>query len=66
MPFEFVDTTALIGPIERIRDRLHAYAEAGTTTLSVTIPAGSLDQKIASLRNLTNAVEAAGLAGNAP
>jgi F420-dependent oxidoreductase-like protein len=65
VPFEFVDTTALIGPVERIRDRLHAYAEAGTTTLSVTLPSGGLDQKVASLRRLTDAVEAAGLAGNA-
>ena len=65
VPFEFVDTTALIGPVERIRDRLHAYAEAGTTTLSVTVPSGSLDQKVASLRYLSEAVEAAGLAGNA-
>ena len=66
VPFEFVDTTALIGPIERIRDRLHAYAEAGTTTLSVTVPSGGLDQKVASLRHLADALDAAGLAGNAP
>jgi F420-dependent oxidoreductase-like protein len=66
VPFEFVDKTALIGPIERIRDRLHAYAEAGTTTLSVTVASGNLDQKLESLRHLTAAVEAAGLAGNAP
>jgi F420-dependent oxidoreductase-like protein len=66
VPFEFVDMTALIGPVERIRDRLHAYADAGTTTLSVTVPSGRLDQKVASLRYLVDAVEAAGLAGNAP
>ena len=66
VPFEFVDTTALIGPVERIRDRLHAYAEAGTTTLSVSLPAGNLEQKVESLQNLVDAVEAAGLAGNAP
>jgi F420-dependent oxidoreductase-like protein len=65
VPFDFVDTTALIGPIERIRDRLHAYAEAGTTTLSVTLPSASIDQKVASLRALTDAVEATGLAGDA-
>jgi F420-dependent oxidoreductase-like protein len=65
VPFEFVDTTALIGPVERIRNRLHAYAEAGTTTLSVTLPSGGLEQKVASLRQLAEAVEAAGLAGNA-
>ena len=34
VPFEFIDRTSLIGPPERIRDRLHAYAEAGVTTMS--------------------------------
>jgi F420-dependent oxidoreductase-like protein len=66
VPFEFVDTTALVGPVDRIRDRLHAYAEAGTTTLSVSLPAGNLEQKVQSLRNLADAVEAAGLAGKTP
>ena len=62
VPFGFVDTTSLIGPIERIRDRLQAYADAGTTTLSVTAPQGALDQRIAGLRSLVDALDAAGLA----
>jgi alkanesulfonate monooxygenase SsuD/methylene tetrahydromethanopterin reductase-like flavin-dependent oxidoreductase (luciferase family) len=62
VPFGFVDTTSLIGPIERIRDRLQAYADAGTTTLSVTAPQGALDQRIAGLRSLVHALDAAGLA----
>jgi F420-dependent oxidoreductase-like protein len=62
VPFEFVDTTALIGPVERIRDRLSAYADAGTTTLSVALMGDSLDERIASLRELVGAVEGAGLA----
>ena len=33
VPFEFIDRTALIGPPERIADRLAAYADAGVTTL---------------------------------
>jgi F420-dependent oxidoreductase-like protein len=66
VPLEFVDTTALIGPIERIRDRLHAYADAGTTTLSVALPSGAVEQKVASLRSFADAVEAAGLAGSGP
>ena len=40
VPFEFIDRTSLIGPRERIRDRLAAYAEAGVTTLSVATYAG--------------------------
>jgi F420-dependent oxidoreductase-like protein len=63
VPFEFVDRTALIGPAERIRDRLHAYADAGVTTLSVAVHSGSVDERISQLRTLVDAVESAGLAG---
>ena len=40
VPFEFIDRTSLLGPPERIRDRLRAYAEAGVTTLTVASYAG--------------------------
>ena len=33
VPDELIDAVALVGPPERIRDRLPAYAEAGVTTL---------------------------------
>ena len=36
VPLDFIDQTSLIGPPERIAERLHAYAEAGVTTLNVT------------------------------
>jgi F420-dependent oxidoreductase-like protein len=62
VPFEFVDQTALIGPIERIRDRLAAYAEAGVTTLSVALYSGDLDFRRRALRDLLEAVDAAGVA----
>jgi F420-dependent oxidoreductase-like protein len=63
VPFEFVDQTALIGPVERVRDRLHAYDESGVTTLSVAVYQGTLEERVATLRALVAAVEAAGLAG---
>ena len=47
VPFEFIDRTSLIGPRERVQERLHAYAEAGVTTLTVATYAGSLDERIA-------------------
>jgi F420-dependent oxidoreductase-like protein len=62
VPLEFVDATSLIGPIERIRDRLVAFAEAGVTTLSVTPTARDLDGRMAILRALTGALDAAGVA----
>lgn len=61
VPFEFIDRTSLIGPPERIRDRLHAYAEAGVTILSVASYAGSLDERVAALRTVSEALEASGL-----
>jgi len=62
VPFEFIDRTSLIGPVERIADRLPAYAEAGVTTLSVATYAPTLDQRVATLRTMVDAVERAGLA----
>src|SRR4051794_31667929 len=62
VPVEFIDATSLIGPPERIRDRLAAYAEAGVTTLSVTPAAPDLESKVAVLRMLAGAVDAAGVA----
>ncbi|MGH8969405.1 MAG: LLM class F420-dependent oxidoreductase [Actinomycetes bacterium] len=61
VPFEFIDRTSLIGPADRIRDRLHAYAEAGVTTVSVASYAGSLDERVATLRTLAEALDASGL-----
>ena len=61
VPFEFIDQTSLIGPPERIRDRLAAYAEAGVTTLSVASYAGTLDERVATLRTVAEALDAAGL-----
>jgi F420-dependent oxidoreductase-like protein len=61
VPFEFIDRTSLIGPPARIRDRLHAYADSGVTTLSVASYAGSLDERIAALRTVSEALDASGL-----
>ncbi|GAA0378623.1 LLM class F420-dependent oxidoreductase [Streptomyces blastmyceticus] len=62
VPRELIDSTALLGPVERIADRMQAYADAGVTTLSLA-PAGfTLDERIASLRAGVTALERAGLA----
>lgn len=61
VPFEFIDRTSLIGPPDRIRDRLHAYAEAGVTTLSLAPYGGSIDKRIAALRTMADALDASGL-----
>jgi alkanesulfonate monooxygenase SsuD/methylene tetrahydromethanopterin reductase-like flavin-dependent oxidoreductase (luciferase family) len=35
VPDELVDAVALVGPVERVRDRLAAWREAGATTIVV-------------------------------
>jgi F420-dependent oxidoreductase-like protein len=61
VPFEFIDRTALIGSPERIRDRLHAYAESGVTTLSVGTYAPTLEERVSTLRTMAEALDASGL-----
>ena len=62
VPFEFLDKTSLLGPPERIGDRLHAYAEAGVTTLSIGSFAGTIDERVGTLRMMSQVLEASGLA----
>ncbi|MBX6721624.1 MAG: LLM class F420-dependent oxidoreductase [Dactylosporangium sp.] len=61
VPLEFIDRTSLLGPPERIADRMVAYAEAGVTTLSVTLFAGDRDSGIATLRAVADALERSGV-----
>ena len=62
VPLEFIDATSLLGPWDRIRARLVAFADAGVTTLSVTPIGRDLDERLRLLRGLADAVEAAGVA----
>ena len=61
VPFEFIDATSLIGPPERIAERMKAYAAAGVTTLSVTPFAATLDERLEALRVSLDALRAADL-----
>jgi F420-dependent oxidoreductase-like protein len=58
VPFELIDATSLVGPIERIAERLGGYAAAGVTTLGVMVSAAatSLDGRIAILRDAADAL----------
>jgi F420-dependent oxidoreductase-like protein len=62
IPRDFVDSTSLIGPPERIRDRMQAFAAAGVTTLTISPFAATLEGRLATLRRTAEALEAAGLA----
>ena len=61
VPFEFIDRTSLIGPRERVQERLHALADAGVTTLSVATYAASLEERVATLRTMAEVLDASGL-----
>jgi len=62
VPFDFVDRTSLLGPPERIADRLQAFAEAGVTTLTVSPYGEDPERRLRSLRVLVEAAERAGVA----
>ena len=62
VPFDFIDRTALIGPRERVRDRLAAYAAAGVTTLTLAVYSGNLDERVRTLRTMAEVLEESGLA----
>ncbi len=61
VPFEFLDSTSLLGPVERIADRLHAYADAGVTTMSIATYAATLDERIGAVRGAAQALDRSGL-----
>ncbi|SDW72616.1 probable F420-dependent oxidoreductase, Rv3520c family [Amycolatopsis xylanica] len=59
VPLEFLDATALLGPKERIAERMQAFAEAGVTTLTI---APSVADQASALRTAVEALELAGVA----
>ena len=62
VPQELIDQTSLIGPVDRVSDRLVGLRRGGVTTLSVATYHGSLDERIATLRSWSTPLEKAGLA----
>jgi F420-dependent oxidoreductase-like protein len=63
VPFDLIDTTSLIGPVDRIADRMAAYAAVGVGTLSVACHAGSPEARMATLHGVLQAAQKAGVAG---
>lgn len=61
VPLDFLDSTSLLGPPDRIAERLHAYADAGVTTLTIGSYAGTIDQRVGVLRMMTELMERTGL-----
>ncbi len=60
VPFELADATALIGPVERIAERIGRYADAGVTTLSVAPFARTSEERSAVLHAVAQALAGPG------
>jgi F420-dependent oxidoreductase-like protein len=61
VPYEFLDATALLGPKERIAEKMQALAASGVTTLTLSPFAGSLEERRATLRTALDALELSGV-----
>jgi F420-dependent oxidoreductase-like protein len=61
VPFEFLDQTALLGPKERIAERMQVLAASGVTTLSITPSTGDITARKAMLKTALEALELAGV-----
>jgi alkanesulfonate monooxygenase SsuD/methylene tetrahydromethanopterin reductase-like flavin-dependent oxidoreductase (luciferase family) len=61
VPLEFVDATSLLGPADRIAERMTEFAQAGVTTLSVSPFGATHDERIAALRTAAEALDKSGV-----
>ena len=61
VPLDFIDQTSLIGPRDRIRDRLSRYAASGVTTLTIAAEGASLDERLHVVRTMAELLDESGL-----
>lgn len=61
VPLEFLDATSLLGPVERVADRMAAYAESGVGTLNLSVLSTADRDGLANLRAASEAFEMAGV-----
>ena len=61
VPLEFIDSTALLGPRDRIAERMTEYAAGGVGTLNVMPYGSSLDERLAGLRVAAEALDKSGV-----
>ncbi|MDA0181379.1 LLM class F420-dependent oxidoreductase [Solirubrobacter phytolaccae] len=57
LPGELIDTVALVGPADVVRERLRVYRESGVGTLMVSPMAWSFEERVAQLRAVAELVE---------
>jgi alkanesulfonate monooxygenase SsuD/methylene tetrahydromethanopterin reductase-like flavin-dependent oxidoreductase (luciferase family) len=56
VPEGLIDATALVGPVDRIRERVARYEDAGVTTMILNPMAGTLEDRIDILRRMMEIV----------
>jgi len=56
VPTRFVDDTSLLGPADRIAERMAAFAASGVTTLTVSPFGADLDERIHALQTAAAAL----------
>jgi F420-dependent oxidoreductase-like protein len=57
LPAELIDLVSLVGPRDRVRDRLRAFADAGVGTLGVSPMAWTREERIRQLRLVAELME---------
>jgi len=62
VPFQFIDSTSLLGPPARIAERMAEFAAAGVTTLNVMPYAATLEERLTALRTAAEALRQSGVA----
>ncbi len=60
VPLDFIDRTSLLGPVDRIAERMQVFASSGVTTLNVSCYGATQDERIASLRAAADALDKSG------
>jgi F420-dependent oxidoreductase-like protein len=61
VPFEFINSTSLLGPVDRIADRMTEFAASGVTTLSLAPYGANADERIVALRAAAEALDKSGI-----
>ena len=56
LPAEFIDSVCLVGPPDRVRERLAMYRDVGVGTVLATIVAPTVDERIGMIRQLAELV----------
>jgi F420-dependent oxidoreductase-like protein len=61
VPYDFIDATSLLGPVERIAERMRALADSGVTTCAISPYGDTLEARLAALTAAAEAHQRAGL-----